>query len=270
MDKSAIQQIQQSATQEALIEHLATKETHVPLMISSHDFGVIDLEQYMEYRSSFRFTFQTKSIKDFIQYGKDFDQAGASCFVDSSNMGAKTIFDLGTKEEPLHQNHKALLSLDKTAAFLALLDVNGSRMSQKNASDFIEDWADDIVIFSTTGDSMSPTQAANSLRNLTIESAREVNSKIDDYAESMSTMEKVEAKNKESLPGDINFTCTPYLHLKERTFDIRLSLITSGDRPALTFRILRLESIKEDIAEEFKDILVEGFDGQQTKVYIGS
>lgn len=270
MDKSAIQQIQQSAIQGQLVKHLESKETRVPLLVAPDNFEVKDLEQYMEYRSSYRFTFQTKSIKDFIQYGEDFDRVGALCFVDSSNMGARTVFDLGTLEEPLHQQHKAFLSLDKTAAFLALLDVNGNRMSQKQASDFIEDWADDIVIFNTSGDAMSPTQAANSLRDLTIETARSINTKIGDYSETMSAMEKVEAKNKDSLPGEIKFTCTPYLHLKKQVFKIRVSLITSGDRPALVFRIIKLESIQEEIAEEFKSMLVEGFDGLKVNVYIGS
>lgn len=270
MDKSAIEQIQQSAVQGMLIEHLENIENNVPLIVSPDNFSVTNLEQYMEHRSSYRFSFQTKSIKDFIQYGKDFDRVGALCFVDSSNMGARTVFDLGTLDEPLHQNHKASLSLDKTAAFLALLDVNGNRMGQKQASDFIEDWADDIVVFNTSGDAMSPTQAANSLRDLTIETARSINTKVGDYSEAMSAMEKVEAKNKNSLPGEITFNCTPYLHLKERSFKIRVSLITSGDRPALTFRIIKLEPTREEIAEEFKGILVAGFAKAKTKVYMGS
>lgn len=270
MDESAITKIQESITQECLVKHLESNKTHDPIIITPQNFGILELEQYMEHRSSYRFTFKTKSIKDFIQYGEDFDGVGASCFVDSSTMNAKTIFDLGTLEKPLHQVHRAFLSLDETAAFSKLLSINGVRLSQKQASDFIEDWADNVRIFSTAGDYMTAKQGAASLRDLTIESAKEVNSKVGDYSESMSTMEKVEAKDKHLIAGEIIFKCVPYLHLEEREFIIRLSLITSGDAPQLSFRIIKLESIREEIAEEFKDILIDGFEKCKTKVYMGS
>lgn len=270
MDKSAIEQIQQSANIPAMIDALNIIETDNPVILTPDNFNLIDLERHMEFRTNYRYSFETTSIKDFIKYCSDYDQAGACCFVNQDYMSARTIFDLGTVDEPLHQDNKAKLLIKRTAAYVALLAVNGSKMSQKDASDFIEDWADELIIYSTTGDAMSPTQAAASLRDLTIEAAREVNSKVADYSESMSTMEKVEAKNKESLPGEIKFRCMPYLHLKERFFVIRVSLLTSGDRPALTFRIIKLDSITEEIAEEFKDILVEGFEDAEAEVYMGS
>lgn len=270
MEKSAIEQIQLSASIPELILHLDEKKTHVPTMVTPNSFNVQSLEQYMKNRSSYRFAFQTKSIKDFIQYGEDFDMPGAGCFVDSSSMVAKTIFDLGTLEKPLHQQHKSLLVLDETAAFAKLLSVDGSRISQKQASDFIEDWAENVMVYAKDGDFMNSKLAAASVRDLTIETARAVNSKVDDYEASMSTMEKVEAKNKHLLPSEIYFKCVPYLHLEERTFVIRVSLITGGDVPQLTFRVIKLESIKEEIAEEFKDILVDGLKACKTKVYMGS
>lgn len=270
MDKSAIEQIQQSSSIPEMIISLENHETENPVILTPDNFQIINLERYMEFRTNYRYSFETTSIKDFIKYCSDYDQAGACCFVNQEYMSARTIFDLGTVEEPLHQDNKAKLLIKRTAAYVALLAVNGSKMSQKDASDFIEDWADELVIYSTSGDSMSPTQAAASLRDLTIETARAVNSKVADYSESMSAMEKVEAKNKEYLPGEIKFGCIPYLHLKERFFTIRLSLLTSGDRPALTFRIIKLDSITEEIAEEFKDILVDGFKEAEAEVYMGS
>jgi len=270
MDESAINKIQEVVTQDRLVEHLESKKTHVPVIITPQNFGILELERYMKNRSNYRFTFKTESIKDFIQYGNDFDEVGASCFVSSSNMVAKTIFDIGTLEKPLHQDHKAYLELTKTAAFLKLLSIDGTRLSQKQASDFIEDWEENINVFSTDGDYMGAKAAAASLRNLTIEAAREVNSKVGDYSESMSTMEKVEAKDKHLLPSEIKFSCVPYLHLNEIDFTIRVSLNTGADVPQLTFRIIKLESIKEEIAEEFKGILIDGLDGTETKVYMGS
>lgn len=270
MDKSAIEKIQESTTQKQIFEFLTQNPTDAPTVIIPQDFQIKSLEPYMAKRDNYRFTFKTENIKDFIQYGIDFDQAGASCFVDSSGMIAKTVFDLGTLEEPLHQEHKAYLSLDKTAAFSKLLSMNGAKLSQRQASDFIEDWDREIIIRSTNGEYMNAKEAAASLRDLTIESARKINTKVDDYSESMSTMEKVEAKNKHLLPGEIKFGCVPYLHLEEQSFVIRVSLITSGDTPQLSFRIIKLESIKEEIAENFKQILIDGLEDCKTKVYMGS
>ena len=270
MDKSAIEQIQTSAHIPALIEKLSSMETHVPSVIVPNGFSIESLESKMENRSSYRLEFKTESIKDFIAYGKDFSQDGTACFVDSSKMHARTIFDLGTLSAPLHQQHKAIISLKETAAFCAVLNVDGSKMSQKTASDFIEDWADNIIVFSKDGSNMNPKAAAASLRNLTIETARELNSKVDDYSESMSAMERVEAKNQELLPSEIHFKCVPYLHLEERTFVLRVSLLTSAEKPCLIFRATKLETIKEEIAEEFKDILVDGFDESGIDVYLGT
>ncbi len=77
-------------------------------------------------------------------------------------------------------------------------------------------------------------------------------------------------KNTAMQPRVIRFKCVPYLHLEERTFVIRLSLLTSSEKPLLIFRISKLEGIIEEMAEEFKEILVDGFDGQETKVYMGT
>jgi uncharacterized protein YfdQ (DUF2303 family) len=184
-------------------------------------------------------------------------------------MTAKTIFDLGTTDLPEHKEHKATLSLKKTAAFKALLGCDDSKFSQKNAADFLEDWEDNIAVFNQSGESMTLRQATKALRDLTIESAREINSQVNDFSESMSAMERIEAKNQHSLPSSIVFNCIPYLALKNRDFTIRLSIITGGDRPTIGFRIVRIDAIEEEIALEFKDLLVEAFESLSLDTYIG-
>lgn len=270
MDKSAILQIQESSHIPEIITQLAESRTHVPAVVTPSGFCIDSLEHLMEQRSSYRLKYATESIKDFIAYGVDFDQVGATCFVNSASMTALNILDLGTLDSPLHQKHKAELTLKETAAYKSILSVDGSHLSQKKASDFIEDWADNLVAFTNDGTTMTAKSAAAALRNLTIDAAKEVNSKIGDYSESMSVMEKIEARNIDKLPAEIHFKCVPYLHLEERRFVIRLSLLTSSEKPQLIFRISKLESVKEEMAEEFKGILLEGFNGQETKVYMGT
>jgi uncharacterized protein YfdQ (DUF2303 family) len=87
---------------------------------------------------------------------------------------------------------------------------------------------------------------------------------------SMSAMERIEAKNQSLIPAEISFTCEPYLGLKPFTFTIRVGIDTSEDRPLIAFRILRLEAIEEEIAEEFKAILVKAFEGTLINTFIGN
>jgi uncharacterized protein YfdQ (DUF2303 family) len=112
-------------------------------------------------------------------------------------------------------------------------------------------------------------QATKALRDLTIESAREVNSQVNHFSESMSAMERIEAKNQSSLPSAIVFKCVPYLALSEREFTIKVSLITGGDKPSIGLRIVRIDAIEEEIALEFKELLVAAFDGLTLDTYLG-
>lgn len=269
MEKAAIEQIQKTANMVEMNQELSQAGTHYPTMLVPEGFQVKNLESFMQLRSSYRFSFKTKSINDFVEYSKEFDQEGAKCFVNSDNMSAKVIFDLGTETAPLHQDNRAGLNLDKTSAYRNLLSIDGNHLSQKAASNFIEDWADHITVFTKAGDHMTIAQAANALNNITIESARSLTSEVDDFGESMSAMEKIEAKNKDKIPADINFKCVPYLGLNERTFKVRVSILTGGSRPEISLRIIQLEPQQEEIAEEFKDILVKKFKSCKLQTFIG-
>lgn len=112
-------------------------------------------------------------------------------------------------------------------------------------------------------------QASKQLREITIEQIASMDSRVDDFGESMSTMERIEAKNQDVIPATIEFTCDPYHGLEDRAFTVRVSILTGGDRPKISLRIVRLEAQEEDMAEEFKDILVETFKASQLKTFIG-
>lgn len=147
--------------------------------------------------------------------------------------------------------------------------INSDHLKQKNAAEFIEDWADQIMALSKEDEAMSPKAAAAALLNLTIETAREVNSKVDDFGESMSAMERIEAKNQEQIPAALKFKCVPYQGLEEREFVLRVSILTGDTKPAIKLRIIQLEAMEESIAEEFKDNVAASFDGLKIKTFIG-
>ena len=151
--------------------------------------------------------------------------------------------------------------------------MNGERLSQRQASDFIEDWADFFTGVKTTEDTdMTPNAAAQSLQNLTIEAAKEVNSKVSDFGESMSSLEKVEAKNQSALPAYLMFNCQPYFGLSARNFVVRVQILTSGDRPQISLRIVQLEAQKERMANEFKENLCAQFSADKISIetFMGS
>jgi len=270
MQKEAIQQIQTSAHIPAIIEQLKAIGTQTPCIVTPDNFSVKSLEQFMECRSNYRLGMNTNSLADFIVYSQKFQQAGATCFINAEHMKAKAVFDLGTELAPGHQQHASALTLEKTAHYKAVLNVDGERLSQKTASEFIEDWNDVITVFSSEGEVIPNAVAAKRLRDLTIETAREVNSKVEDFGESMSAMERIEAKGKDLLPSKIQFICTPYLGLSEYNFTVRVSILTGGERPQLCLRIIQLETVKEKIVNEFKDVLVTAFTDNEIDTFIGS
>jgi len=268
--KEAIQHLEKSVLLEKVNGELSSISTSSNLLVVPEGFKLHNLEKDMLHRDSYRSSFGTKSIKDFGEYCQEFDKEGAKCFVNSDHMNANTIFDLGTEELPLHQLHNAKLQLDKTSAFRALLKINGDHLSQKDAANFVDDWADNITVLSNTGESMTTGQAVKQIREITIEQVSNIDSKISDFGESMSTNEKIEAKNQEKIPATILFICDPYHGLGTREFIIRVSILTGGDKPQVSFRIIKLEAQEEDMAEEFKEILVKTFDKSKLKTFIGT
>lgn len=70
------------------------------------------------------------------------------------------------------------------------------------------------------------------------------------------------------MPAAFEFKCVPYEGLGERPFKLRYSIITS-DKPILVLRIVQLETAEEEIAAEFRDLLISKFDGVEVESFIG-
>ena len=180
LTKEAIEHIQGLGNLDQLIAELINIEPDTPVLPVPSNVKLESLEQFMPNAMRYRMNYRTDSIADYLDYCICNDRDGALCFVDSRSMTAESIFDLGTVAEPKHQEHKASLRLNKTAAFNALLLACDDRMSQKRAADFISDWAEQLTITASCGDDMTAEAAAASLRDLTIDTAKEFNSKIDE------------------------------------------------------------------------------------------
>lgn len=269
MDNTAIKQIQESANIPAVIKHLNDHDTAVPVFVAPDSMKLQSLEGFMPNAAFYRMKYATPDIDDFIEYSKLYGSEGTTCFIDDSRMQAESIFDLGSINYPGHKKHKAVLTLKKTAMYCSLIAITDIHQNQKAACEFLEDFSENITAFKGDGERLSPSKAVQSLRNLTIESAREINSHVEDFSESMSAMERVEAKNKDELPAMLKYCCEPYNGLNPRNFMIRVSILTGSEKPVIVFRIIQHEKIIEEMVNEFKSLLEDAFDSS-VNTFIGT
>lgn len=270
MDKSAIELLQKSEAISAASKTIEGIALQKPLAILPGDFKVHDLESKLAGRVRYRGTMSTKSIRDYIAYVKQFGEAGSGCFVDADQMVATTLFNLGGIDNPGHGDFKATLGLDKTAEFKALLEINGQRQTQKDMAEFMEDYLAEITCYDAAGDAMDASRAIAAVRKVTIEATRKQESEENSFSAKRSAMEEIEAKSELGLPCGFRFECIPYNGLALRSFDLRLSVLTGGDRPMLVARIKRLEVQEQEMGEEFHSLLEQAFDSTEVETYIGS
>jgi len=257
------------------LKQLVLSSVHVgnsdyPIAILPSDMKVHSLEQHNQYRNQFRAEFNTFNFDSFIAYAEEHEQPNAQCFIDEQNLGAEVIFDVGTSEKPLHAKHRAKLTMQKTAAYSALLEFQGERHDQRIFSDWLEDWGDFITPYNADDESMPLTAAVQSVRKITLDYARNEEHEVGDFAASKSAMESVEAKSKLQLPKYFVFNTHTYKGLDSQAFTLRLSVLTGGNEPVLIARLIKAEQIQEAIATEFANKLVQGLMGTEISVNIGT
>ncbi len=124
--------------------------------------GVESLERFALERFRFRGTMTTTSIEDFVRYSKGYASATekARCFIDADHMTARSVFNIGTLDNPGHADNAASITLKQTAPFRALLQINGERLKQKQIAEWLEDWSDYLLAFDSDGNTMQISQAA--------------------------------------------------------------------------------------------------------------
>lgn len=69
-------------------------------------------------------------------------------------MLARSIFNIGTLDNPGHADNVASIKLKKTAPFRALLSINGDHLNQKQIAEWLEDWSDYLTAFDADGNTM--------------------------------------------------------------------------------------------------------------------
>lgn len=272
MNEAALKHVQKTANYPELIKQIKDLGIDDKVALIPDDMSLKSLEPQHENRFSFRASFKTSVIDDFVNYAMDSvnPEYINRCYIDPESMAASIIFDVGTMEKPKHGNHKANVRLEKTAPFKALLDVDGEPMTQKRVSDWIEDNDEFIQVFDTVGTPMKASAAAAAVRRMTVEAIQKIESEVSDFGQSMSAMDEISVRAENQQPAAIKFNCIPYVGLSERTFEMRISARSSGREPVLILSIRSLEIVKEQMADEFKGIIAGRFEDTEIKTMIGN
>ncbi len=264
--------LNKDALQLMLDQHLAAAgkplDTEMPTVLLPDSAKVVNLEAFQPGRSRFRGALDTASLADFCTYVLDRKVSGAQGFVDQDAMSCRVIFNLGDLEHPGHADDTASLKLKPTAAYKALTAIAGSALSQKDLAEWMEDWSQFLT--ATAGeDSMGIVQAIAAIRNITIKAASERNHQEGNFNASRSAMDRIEAESQDKLPDALHFSLVPYEGLGQRVFTLRLSILTTGDKPVLKPRWVGEEIQREEIAQEFKRVLSDKL-GEAATLYLGS
>lgn len=265
--KEAIQELAQAEAITAAAEVIRS-DAPDQLIALPNEFTIHDTEKYSVYRRRMRGTMETSVIADFAKYVAANKESGATVFVDQDTMTAIAVLNLGIPDEPGHTDNRARLCAKRTAAYCALMGMVGRPLEQSTAAEFCEDWAP-MVTFFKDNETVSPTQAIAAIRKITVESMRKLEAQETQLSASKSTFESVKASSGElPLPTHMYFVCPPHFGFDAHTFVMRVSVVTSNDKPRLVFRIVNLEAHTEEMAIEFAKRV--GLAVDEVPVLIGS
>lgn len=250
MDATAIKEIERLANEAAKNRDLDTDSNTILV-----DGKVIPLEQYDDGRFRFRGRFATNSIRDFAEYVKENHRPDHSQgFVDTNKLSATVFLNIGNLESPGHCDWTASIVPKETAAYAALRKIDGKPLSQRDATDWLEDWHP-FLKANYGADTKPLTAAIAALRDIKVSTKGEQVSVEGDTNRKRSAMEEVEASSAGGIPSSITMNVEPYEELRIRDFTLRISVITGGPAPQILFRLAQKEAIEEDIAQEFKKVL---------------
>lgn len=236
------------------------------------DFKQHDIEAFMPERIRARGTMQTPFVRDFAAYATQHADAGTTVFVDAQEMAATAVLNMGDPDAPGHADNKAKLTPIKTAAYKALLGIAGRPITQQDAAEFFEDWVGQLTYFGggETNATITPKQAVAAVRRITIEQLARVESEEQALSANRSAFESVSASSKEPIPTTVYFEFRPYADLQQRTFVMRLGILTGDKAPRLVLRIQKAEEHIEEMANELAGLITAAFTGAEIPVLLGS
>lgn len=227
----------------------------LPLVAHPEQIKLSNIEHLLETKTRFRGCFETNSIVDFIKYVSDQELKDAKVFVNTISMTANALFDIGDAQTPLHCDHKGFFSPTPTALLKAINNIVDKTLTQRDLTDFIEDWFDEVTILVDEGDGnhseVRAAQAIASIRSVTIEAKSSQTHSEGSFSASRSAMDEIEARSAvDRLPDHLAFSVIPYDGFNEQLVYLRISLMTGSEKPMFKLRWVGHESQIEKISDE--------------------
>lgn len=263
MEREAIDRIIQLAEQRPL-------NMHIPGAILPEGMAVQSLEEFMEFPARQRVHFQTQRILDFVTYVRAEAEPGVSAvFVRPNGGTAEAIIDFGTNVSPGWKKHRASLCMQRTAEFEALADACDSPLTQRELINLLEDWPETLQGVDADNRFIEAPVLIQTLRKVDIKATLAKGHEEQDFRTSVSSLEEVEAKaGAGDLPRCLCAHIPVYHGTRHRGMQARLSLRTSGDKPAFQLRLVGREALMEDVAQEVQEVLATELAGV-ARVFVG-
>lgn len=264
MDAEGIKRIEQLVT----AGHSVAGVCH-PHLVVPEGSRLEGLERFENQPYRMRAHFSTERIPDFVRYVREqASEDESAVFVHPRGHGAEAVIDYGSQGAPAWGTHRASLNMARTVEHQALESITSRPVSQRDATDWIEDWA--LLLTPYRGDEdLSVSQAISQLRRIDIKATASQIHEEGDWSGKRSTMEEVEAKSGSGkLPEGLRMRLKPYPCTAEREVLIRLQLITGDDTPRIRFRVMGYEAMLEDVAHE----VVEAVSSElsECRVFVGT
>tara|TARA_R110002074_G_scaffold83306_1_gene185451 strand:- start:771 stop:1595 length:825 start_codon:yes stop_codon:yes gene_type:complete len=266
MDHTAIAEIQKSITTGRLNDELAElKLISVPLIARPKEFDIQSLEQYMPAPTRQRGAIFTTSVNDFVQFTLDNKQEDATiCLIDAEAMKANARLNHGTSDSPGFSDHSITLALKETPDYVELQKINGSKKSQRDLAEWVEEYVDNLTFLSADGTEIPSTKAFTAIRNVKEKAVQESENKISNFEESRGVLASA-SMTTDNMPAYIQMNITAYPDLEDRVFNMRVSY--HKDSGSFSLRVIKLTQIQDEMAVEFADLVRGKLDG--ISVYIG-
>lgn len=265
MNEEAIKRIEEMT----LASNTRLEGLQIPTVVLAGGNEVHDLERFLANPVRQRVNYTTERLNDFCSYvKKEATENETAVFIEPDGSGALAIIDFGTAEKPMWKNHKANLRMKWTPEFRAIHEICRHPKDQRALIDFIEDWSHALTA-EANSETLTLAEAVKAIRAVTISNIHEATSEVADFEAASSALSRISAKSKGgALPGKLVMGCKVYPHTKSIQVVCRVSIVTGSDKPMFSLRIVGLEKIEQEVAEEI-ELEIGMLLDKQARVYVG-
>jgi uncharacterized protein YfdQ (DUF2303 family) len=143
-------------------------------------------------------------------------------------------------------------------------------VDREDLSAWMEEWGSFVDFYDAGGASVSLSKAFNSIRKMTVEQTRKVESHIGGMKHTNSSLDDIEAKGAEvTIHGFRALEFSYYDELPSMPIDVKFDMITRNDSVMIKPRVIGDESNKLMLREELAKSLIEEITYLE-HVYLGS